>query len=71
LGEEFVHLDPTSGKKKIAGDDVKIPQENVIDRKPSLKLLGRGGTEICLSFISKELNFKNKHISAKNKIYIF
>jgi len=27
LGEEFVHLDPTSGKKKIAGDDVKIPEE--------------------------------------------
>ena len=67
MGEEFVHLDPTSGKKKIAGDDVKIPQENVIDGKPSIKLLGRGGIEFWFSRISWELTIKNNHFSTENK----
>lgn len=48
-------------------DDVKIPEENVIDGKPATKLLGRGGTESFLSYVSKELTVENNQISTKNK----
>lgn len=58
---------PNKWEEEIAGDDVKIPEENVIDGKPATKLLGRGGTESFLSYVSKELTVENNQISTKNK----
>lgn len=58
---------PNKWEEEIAGDDVKIPEENVIDGKPAAKLLGRGETEIFLWHVSKELTVENKHISTKHK----
>lgn len=34
------------GRRNVAGDDVKIPEENVIDGKPAMELPGRGRREI-------------------------
>lgn len=58
---------PNKWEEEIAGDDVKIPEENVIDGKPATEFLGRGGTEICLSNVSKEPTVGNNHISTENK----
>ena len=56
---------PNKWEEEIAGDDGKIPEENVIEGKPAAKLLGRGETEIFLSHVSKELTVENKHICTK------